>query len=148
MPSVRRIGPRGLSAALLGFVSLGLLASAALGRPTVAAALSPTLTVHARYLASDHNLAFSGTALPKGGRMLAVLQFRLEKESGGAWRPITVWMALITGVGARWQTNGHYSSQLMAMNEPVPAGRLRVEMRVADNTGLASVAYSNPVAVP
>ncbi len=149
MPAVRRIGSRRLSAAVIGLVSLGLLASAAPFRPTAAAAsLAPTLTVRAHYVKPDRNIGFSGVALPKGSRMLAVLQFRLEQKRGGSWQVISAWMALVTGVGARWQPDGRYSSQLMAMNEPVPAGTLRVEMRAVDSAGLATVAFSNPVAVP
>jgi hypothetical protein len=141
-PTVRTV------AASLSLVALVALVGAVAAPAAAAPGMAPTLTVRAHYVAADHNIAFSGIALPKGDRMLAVMQFRLEQERAGGWRPISVYMALITGVGARWQPDGRYHSQLMAMNEPVPAGRLRVEMRVADNTGLATVAYSNPVDVP
>lgn len=137
---------RRLRAAAAALVALAAPLAVAEGAGA-ASAMAPALTVHARYLPSDHNLLFSGVALAKGGRMLAVLQFRLEQFEGGRWQPVTAWMALITGVGARWQSDGRYQSQLMAMNEPVPAGRLRVEMHVADSTGLGAIAYSNPVQV-
>jgi hypothetical protein len=148
MSTVRRARTSWSAAVLIAVMSLGLMASAALDRSVAASSPAPELTVHARYVPADHNIAFSGIALAKGGRMLAYLQFRLEQETGGRWQPISVWMALITGVGARWQPDGRYRSQLMAMQEPVPAGRLRVEMRVADSGGLVSVANSNPVTVP
>jgi hypothetical protein len=133
-----------LTALALGAALLAPAASAV----AAPASLAPTLTIHARYVPGDHNIFFTGIALPKGDAMLTVLDFRLEQDQGGTWRPISTWMALITGVGARWQTNGRYRSQLMAMNEPVPAGRLRVEMMVGDNTGRTTTRVSNPVRVP
>lgn len=134
---------RAVAAALIALAAPLAMAGVAGASP----AMAPTLTVHARYLPADRNLAFSGIALARGGRMLSVLQFRLEQFEGGRWQPVSVWMALVTGVGARWQPDGRYQSQLMAMNEPVGPGRLRVEMRAADSTGRSAVAYSNPVTV-
>jgi|GEM_PF-6217984 len=114
--------------------------------PAVAAS-RPTLSIRAHYVASDHNIAFSGIALPGGAAMLTMLEFRLEQKTASGWRPVSAWMALITGIGARWQLNGHYASQLMAMNEPVPAGTLRVEMHIVDSAGGQATAFSNPVHV-
>lgn len=139
---------------LLSRPALSTLAlAAALAAPAASAvaapaSLSPTVTIHARYMPSDHNIFFSGIALPKGSAMLTVLDFRLEQDQGGVWRPISSWMAMITGVGARWQTDGRYQSQLMAMNEPVPSGRLRVVLLVKDDTGRVTTRVSNPVRVP
>lgn len=142
--TLRRL-PRPVLAALAAGAMLAAPAASAIAAP---ASLAPTLTIHARYVPRDHNIFFSGIALPKGGAMLTVLDFRLEQDQGGVWRPISTWMALITGIGARWQTDGHYQSQLMAMNEPVPAGRLRVEMLVKDSTGRGASRVSNVVRVP
>lgn len=126
--------------AMLGVATAG-------GVPAASAAARPTLTVHAHYVARDHNIGFGGIALPGGASMLVELEFRLEEKTGARWQPITSWMALITGVGARWSVNGRYSSQLMAMNEPVPRGQLRVEMHVVDSEGGQAIAYSNAVRV-
>jgi hypothetical protein len=133
-----------------GLLTLGatLALVSTIGATPAFAAQRPSLTVHAHYVARDRNIGFSGIALPGGTSMLVELEFRLEQKSGSGWRPISTWMALITGIGARWNVNGHYTSQLMAMNEPVPAGSLRVEMHVKDSDGGQTTAYSNPVHVP
>ena len=133
--------------ACLALAATLALAQAVLAGPASAAA-RPTLTVRAHYVAGDHNIGFAGVALPGGTSMLVELEFRLEQKTGSAWRPISTWMALITGIGARWRVDGRYTSQLMAMNEPVPQGDLRVEMYIVESDGGQATAYSNTVRVP
>jgi hypothetical protein len=141
--------PRGLGrAAALALVLAGLLGPAATATTPAAAAARPTLTVRAHYVAHDRNIAFTGIALPAGSAMLVDLEFRLEAKGASGWQPISAWMALVTGIGAHWSTDGRYESQLMAMNEPVPAGDLRIEMHVVDSDGGQATAFSNPVHVP
>lgn len=134
------------------FAVVAVAALALAGGPTGgiigAASGRPVVTVHAGYSPKLRNILFHGILRPGPGQMLDSSQFRLLEEGGpGKWQVVTSWMALITGIHAKWSPTGQYSAGLMQMNAPVGRGIYRVELQATDDDGGTAHAYSNPVRV-
>lgn len=134
--------------AVAAVATLALAAGTTGGPIGAAPSARPLVTVRASYSPALHNILFQGFLLPASGQMLATVSFRLLAGSPGTWHATTGWMALITGVHARWSPNGRYTGGLMQMNAPVAPGTYRVELRAVDDDGGTMYAESNTVRVP
>lgn len=126
-------------------LALGLAASAygARARPR-----GPEVTIRALWAPRIHLIAFAGDLIPRGSTMVSTASFRVLARRGGRFAPVTVWMALITGEGARWRANGSYHAALMRMEAPMAPGTYRVELRATDSDGGVTQVFSGPVRVP
>lgn len=146
---LKRVSRR--AAWLVGFAALVLtLASAWPGAPTGAATAvkGPRVTIRAHWAPRIKLIAFAGDLIAHGSTMVATASFRVFQRHGSTYRPVSVWMALITGEGARWRPNGTYRAALMQMQAPMAPGIYRVELQAVDSDGGVTRVFSAPVRVP